>query len=236
MKKRLLSISIILVVTFSNTASANWYQDIIDAIMKEGLISNTLLTGINVQQGAMLTSQQDIERLMKQVNSGLTSNSGWGTYQKHDYQSYGSGANDWSSVMQMTKTGSGAGALGQTLNSLHSQFPIDSNRFNRGISDPNSQKYYSLQSQTVLATRAASQLDYDKIQDQINYQQMLQQQIEKTKDLKSAVDLNNRIEVESNLISLEILRQTALANQQQSITQQANINSAFSNAKFLTKQ
>ena len=31
---------------------------------------------------------------------------------------------------------------------------------------------------------------------------MLQQQIEKTKDLKAAIDLSNRIQVEGNLISL----------------------------------
>jgi len=235
MKRKLITISIMLAATLSTAAHANWYQDIIDAITKQGMISNGFLSGINLQQGEMLTSQQDIEKLMKEVNGGLTSHSGWGAYQSHDYQSYGGSANDWSGVMQMAKSGSGAGALGQTMNSINSQFPIDSNSFNKGISDPNSQKYYSLQSQTVLAARAASQLDYDKIQDQISYQQMLQQQIEKTKDLKSAVDLNNRIQIEANLINLGLLRQSALSNQQHAVSEQANINGALLNSKFLTK-
>ena len=78
-------------------------------------------------------------------------------------------------------------------------------------------------------------MDYNKIQDQIAYQHMLQQQIEKTNDLKAAVDLSSRIQVENNLIKLEILRQSALANQQQAISEQANSQCSVSNANFLTK-
>jgi hypothetical protein len=50
------------------------------------------------------------------------------------------------------------------------------------------------------------------------------------------MDLANRIQVEGNLINLEILRQSALVNQQQAITEQASVMSALSNAKFLTKE
>jgi hypothetical protein len=192
--------------------------------------------GIAHSNEGLLKSSLDIESLMKQVNSNLTGSSGWGTYQSHDYQSYGNSARSWSDVMKLSDSGGGSGALGQTVNSIANQFPIDKKSFNKGISDPSSQTYYAMQSSTVLATRAASQLDYDKVQDQIGYQQMLQQQIEKTKDLKSAVDLNNRIQVEANLINLEMLRQSALSNQQHAISEQANINGALSNAKFLTKQ
>ena len=138
------------------------------------------------------------------------------------------------SVMRMAETGRGAGALGETMGGMANQFPADRDTYNRGISDKE-QQYYALKSQTVLAARAASQLDYNKIQDQIAYQQMLQQQIEKTSDLKAAVDLSNRIQVEGNLITLEILRQTALVNQQQAMTDQATVNAALVNAKFLTK-
>jgi hypothetical protein len=192
--------------------------------------------GIQKSNQGLLNSSLDIENLMKQVNSNLSGNSGWGTYQSHDYQSYGNGSHSWSDVMRLADDGGGTGALGQTVNTIANQFPIDKDSFNRGVSNPSSQTYYAVQSKTVLATRAASQLDYDKVQDQISYQQMLQQQIERTKDLKSAVDLNNRIQVEANLINLQMLRQSALANQQNAITEQANINAGLSNAKFLTKQ
>lgn len=186
-------------------------------------------------QREMLKSQHDINSLMNQVNHSLSGTSGWGSYQFHDHQSYGDGAKDWDSVMYMASTGNVSGALGQIMKGLANEFPIDKDNYNRSISEPNSQKYYSLRSQTVLATRAASQLDYSKIQEQIIYQQMLQQQIERTKDLKAAVDLTNRLQVEANLINLEILRQSAIGNQQEAINAQAEINSSLANAKFLTK-
>jgi hypothetical protein len=204
-------------------------------------ISDTLRQVAGIQanllhvQGLSLAAQQDIDNLMQEVNGHMVGNSGWGTYQFKDYQSYGEAARDWSNVMRMAENDQGSGELGGMINTLGSQFPSNPNIFNKGINDADSQKYYALQSQTVLATRAASQLDYNKIQDQIVYQQMLQQQIEKTRDLKAAMDLSNRIQVEGNLINLEILRQVALSNQQQAVTEQATVNAALSNARFLTK-
>ena len=102
--------------------------------------------------------KQNIEKLMKQVNGSVTGHSGWGSYQFHDYQTYGTGAYDWSSVMTMAEHGQGSGALGQTIHGINDQFPADSSIYNRGVSDRNSQKYYAIKSQTVLAVRAASQL------------------------------------------------------------------------------
>jgi Type IV secretion system proteins len=228
---------ILFVAMLLSTASyANWFQDIINAINKQGGITNGILNReLSIQQD-ILTSQESIDSLMQQVNGHMTGNSGWGTYQAHDYQSYGESARDWSSVMHMAENGSGSGALGQEIGGVANQFPINKNVFNHGTPDATSQNYYAIKAQTILAARAASQLDYNKIQDQITYQQMLQQQIEKTKDLKAAIDLSNRIQVEGNLITLEILRQSALANQQQAITEQATLNSALANARFLTKE
>lgn len=236
MKQKILLGVVLISMLISTATYANWLKDIFDAINKQGGITNYWLDSINSQQRALLASQQDIENLMDQVNKGLTSHSGWGTYQSHDYQSYGEGSNTWSDVMNMINEGHvGKGSLNQSINSLANQFPIDNMLFNKGVADAVNQKFYAVQSKTVLAIRAASQLEYDKIHEQIAYQRMLQQQIENTRDLKSAVDLNNRIQIESNLISLEILRQSAIANQQRSIADQATINGALSNAKFLTK-
>lgn len=238
MKKTILLTAGILVIFVTSCVHANWLEDIFKSSLRiEGLQGQLLnyegqILGV---QRDILSSQKDIDRLMQQVNDHLTGHAGWGSYQSHDYQSYGGNASDWSNVIQMADFGSGAGALGQTINLISKQFPIDKTNYNRGIMDERSQRYYALNSQTVLATRAASQLDYNKIQDQIAYQRMLQEQIEKTKDLKGAVDLSSRIQVEGNLIQLEILRQAALINQQQAITEQASVNAALANAKFLTK-
>lgn len=186
-------------------------------------------------QRELVDSQRDINRLMDQMNRNLSGHSGWGSFQFHDHQSYGDDAKDWGGVMYMASSGNGSGALGQIINGIASEFPIDTNQYSNGINDTASQKYYALRSQTVLAARAASQLDYSKIQEQIFYQHMLQQQIERTNDLKGAVDLSNRLQVEANLISLEILRQSAIGTQQQAIISQAEINTSLANAKFLSK-
>lgn len=238
MRTRLVSSLGFLMIFLTPCAQANWLED----IFKSALRMEGLQTGMLDDQGQMLnvqkkilSSQKDIDSLMKQVNGHLTSHSGWGSYQSHDYQSYGGSAHDWSNVMRMADAGHGDGALGQTMNQVASQFPADRSAYNRGVSDIRSQHYYALKSQTVLAARAASQLDYNKIQEQITYQQMLQKQIEKTNDLKAAVDLSSRIQVEGNLINLEILRQAALTNQQQAIADQSTVNAALANAKFLTK-
>lgn len=225
-------------VMMSCSAEANWFADIVNRIEQTNAINTNILASqmqsLGVQQD-MLTSQQNIEGLMKQVHESVIGNYGWGNYQFHDYQSYGDHARDWNSVMHMAEGGHGDGALGEMMNDISNQFPSDRGSYNRSVSDANSQKYYALKSQTILAARAASELDYNKIQDQINYQQMLQQQIERVNDLKGAVDLNNRIQVEGNLINLEILRQVALLNQQQAISDQATVNTALTNARFLTK-
>lgn len=235
MKLKLKVILVISLFAVSGTSYANWFADIIRVMQQTSAITNGQLSNINASQGEMLASSQNIEELMKQVNGNLQGHSGWGTYQFHDYQSYGDDANNWTDVMSMAQHGGGSGALGGEMQGISSQMPFDTHVFNQGVSDPYTQNYYALKSQTVLAARASSQLDYNKIQEQIRYQQMLQQQIEKTKDLKAAVDLSNRIQVEGNLISLEVLRQSALTNQQQAVSEQAGVVGALSNARFLTK-
>jgi hypothetical protein len=234
MSKKLILLAAIF--SLSTSCHANWYQDIINAIVKQSGITNGILTNELTLQQDMLRSQKELQKLMEQMNGHMTGHSGYGTYQFHDYQSYGLGANDWSGVVNMAKNGRGDGALGGMIGSVARDFPLDSRAYNRGIGNPNSQRYYAIKSQTTMAARAASELDYNKIQQQIAYQQVLMQQIENTRDIKAAMDLANRIQVEGNLINLEILRQSALVNQQQAITEQASVMSALSNAKFLTKQ
>jgi len=186
-------------------------------------------------QNDILRSQKDIQGLMKQVNDSLKGNNNYGKMDTHDYATYGNSAKDWSSVLEMSKNGYGDGALGKNINNVSNQFPVNQAVFNKGISHPTQQKYYALQAQTILAARATSQLDYDKIEDQIAYQQMLLKKVDETDDLKAATDLSNRIQIESNLISLQILRQSALSNQQQAVTAQSSVNSSLAHAKFLSK-
>ena len=64
------------------------------------------------------------------------------------------------------------------------EFPSETATYNRGVSNPSAKRYYATKSQTTIAARAASELDYNKIQKQIGYQQLLMEQIEKTKEKK----------------------------------------------------
>ena len=232
MRKKISTLALLILLTVYMPASyANWFGHLIDLIKKSNQINKDMFN----REGKILQVEEDIDSLTRQMNSHMIGNSGWGTYQFHDYQSYGSGAHDWAQVMNMAESGRGGGELGNMISGLSRDFPSDRQAYNRGVSGIGNQRYYAMKTQTILAARAASQLDYNKIQDQINYQQMLQMQIEKTKNLKAAIDLSNRIQVEGNLINLEILRQTALANQQQAVSDQGAVNSALFNAKFLTK-
>ncbi len=232
-KKRFIRFFLTVGILFTHAAYANWFQDIINAINAQGNITNSFLNAINSQQGAMLTAEQDIDSVMKEVKGYLTGNSGWGTYNLRDYQSYGTGADNWSKVLEMAARNGGTGDLGQIISKITNQFPVDLNVINKVITDSNSRAYYAAEAQTLIATRAASELDFDRVQEQIAYQKMLQGQIEKTKDIKSAMDLSNRIQVEGNLIQLALLRQLAMTNQQQALTSQAAMNAALINANFL---
>jgi hypothetical protein len=233
MKRKILLTAVLL--SMSTASYANWFRDIWEAIIKYGATTNILLGKELTLQEEMLDNEKEMQRLMGKINSSVTGHSGYGTYQYQDHTSYGAGAKDWSSVISMADHGRGDAALGDMMASIRRDFPSDVEAYKQGVSRPESQRYFATKSQTTLAARAASELDYNKIQQQIAYQQMLMQQIEKTKDIKGAMDLANRIQVEGNLINLEILRQSALVNQQQTITEQASVRSALSNAKFLTK-
>lgn len=225
-----------LLLSFSTSSYANWFQDLLDCMTKQADISHGLMNNEISLERDILTTDNEMKKLLDQIDSNMTGHSGYGNYQFHDYQSYGSDAKDWSTLMVMADRGHGGGELGQIMRSVSREFPSDRYSYNRGVSDPQVQRYYAVKSKTMLAARAASQLDYNKIQDQIAYQQMLLKQVEKTKDLKAAMDLSNRIQVEGNLIHLEILRQSAFINQQQAMAEQGSVISALSNAKFLTKK
>lgn len=234
MKRRWLLL--VVIFSFSSACYANWYQDIINAITKQAGITNGILSNELTLQQDMARNTKEMQHLMEQLNRSTTGHSGYGSYQFHDYQSYGPGAKDWSSVINMAERGRGEGALGEMMSAITRDFPSDSVTYNRGVSNLGAQRYYATKSQTTIAARAASELDYNKIQQQISYQHLLMEQIEKTKDIKAAMDLANRIQLEGNLINLEILRQSALINQQQAITEQASVMGALSNAKFLIKK
>ncbi len=203
----------------SQTATADVFSDILNELESQTNLQQQISQYTNVLPNMNTVLQNQYSALYQ--NNG---HDGYGNlFFNNALQSWGTNTSSWSSVLQSYQQG-GTG-LGQIAQQLNDQFPIQSSN----IINPNAQsinaQYYTLEAQTALASRAASQLDYNNIQNQINYMQQLQQQIDKTPDIKGALDLQNRIAVENNLIQLEVLRLTALSNQQQAVKAQGESNS-----------
>jgi hypothetical protein len=177
--------------------------------------------------------QNTIQGLTHQIQDAVSGQSAWAHWQFTDYQSWGENTDHWGSVLSMAGNGANNSQLGQTLRSLAEEFPVATELYNSVNPNKLDQKYYALKAKTALAARAASQLSYDKIQEQINYANQLRQQIGTTASLKQSVDLESRLTLENNLIQLEMLRQLALINQQHAIDAQEEVNDAVQNAHFL---
>lgn len=180
--------------------------------------------------------QDTIQRLNRQIQEAVSGQSEWGHWQYTDYSSWGENTDHWNDVLNMAANGGNNSQLGRTLRSLAREFPVDTALYNRVNPNNTDQKFYALKSKTALAARAASQLSYDKIQEQINYTSQLRQQIGTTTTLKQSLDLQNRLTIENNLIQLETLRQLALINQQHAIDSQAEVNNSIQNSRFLNKK
>lgn len=223
--KRLTKVIFMSLLMLPLTAQADWDLGEIINILAE--INGVKLKGIDEKNAQTIAEIKNMQNLLK-------GNSGFGAKDYVDYQSWGKGAEDWGSALNVYNTGSGTlGNLAKKLNSdPDNGFPINPNL--KTFNPKDAQDRYSLlQAKTALASRAASQLAFDKIQDQITYHQKnLQPKIDTTQNLKSAVDLQNRLLFENNMIQLEMLRMAALSNQQQAIQTQSEVNHTVINKSF----
>lgn len=207
-----------LMVTFS--ANADVFSDILNQLEKQTDFQDNIQ---HVTDQLPDWEQQTIHQLMNTAGLDMSTQD----YNPH-LQSWGSKMDQWRSVLTAYQQDN-EGLSGIAKN-LHEEFPIQPNSV--ANPDPNSidAKYYDLASKTALATRAASQYDYDNIQKQMTYLHNLLSLIPKTKTVKDAMDLQNRIQIEGSLIQLEVLRLSALNNQQQAIQAQGEVNAIVNNA------
>jgi len=204
---------------FTAKADVDWLM-LIELIKQTGLQQQ--LQGISNK--TMGFSEKTLQQLV---------NTAGADYANRNYnptlQSWGTGTDNWKNVVNLYQQG-GSG-LGAVASQLNRDFPIQpASMIHNDPSSP-AAKYYTLQAETALAARAASQLDYDNIKKQIEYMHQLHDMIGQTKTVKDAVDLQNRLQVEGNLIQLEVLRLAALSNQQQAVTTQGGINAVINNVK-----
>jgi hypothetical protein len=145
-------------------------------------------------------------------------------------ETWGNDIESWEDVIETYERGNVEGALGKAARQMEEQFPIDTALV--AEKDPKGAEYYQVHAETALAVRATSQIEFDQIEDNIEYQQAMLQKIDSTPNLKAAVDLLGRLQAESNLIQLRILRMMAINSQQQSIESQGYANAALERIEF----
>lgn len=165
---------------------------------------------------------------MKEQYQSITGNYGWGNWknslsnlkQDHEWA-----ASDWKSALSGM-----SGGNSQRYQQLLSQYKknhlvMSSTKYAKG-SDSNLSKSYQNQVQTNQASATTATYEFNDINNHLKTLYSLGQQIENAKknnDLKSAVDLNSRIELEIAYISIEELRMQTLLNQQTAQVQSSKI-------------
>lgn len=186
-------------------------------------------------QYSMMTNQY---QQMKEQYSSITGNYGWGNWQnsQRDLTDHEWAAGDWHSALAGMAGGNPA-RYQQLLNQYKQSHPtLDQNTYQQGT-DKGLAANYQQQVQTNQASHTTATYEFNDINKHLQTLYQLGQQIEnasKNKDLKSAVDLNSRIELEVAYISTEELRMQTLLNQQMAEQQSSQI--AMENEKAIYNQ
>ena len=200
--------------------------------------------GVNLEQ---LETQKDqtsqlqrsydmYEKQLKKLeenNKAITGKTGYGL---KDFQTYNNTWLDDRSNMNnlLDAYSAGNGLVGGIAKNREREFPIDLDVINKSKLNKQDIDYYKLSAKTALSTRAASEAEFNRIEQKIRDQEKLQKEINNTENLKSSVDLLARIQAENNKISLESLRMLSVLTQQSAISEQAQVNARVQNAKFLS--
>lgn len=203
-------------------------------MLSKPVFADTIGDIFNLLANNMYPLEQTIDSDIRDITKNMIGNYNMGNSGfDPNMQSWGNDTQDWNGVLNVAQNSGSSSDYGQMVKQLSGQYPINTDIIKQTNPNVMDQSFYQLKAQTALAGRAASELDYNNIQKQINYQQSLQQKIDTTTDIKAAMDLQNRLQVEGNLINLELLRQLSLLSQQKSLDAQQQVNSAIKNAQFL---
>jgi len=188
------------------------------------IISNIYGVNLHLED---LNNKQYAE--LMNVASGLTGTHNYGSlFDNSDQFDWGDNTDNWQDILALYQNGSG-GELGAVSRDLARQFPISDKL---GSSNPTEDAYYRLQAETSLASRSSSQLAFKQISKEAKVVDHLQNEIDRAKDNKSAVDLNNRLISEQNKLSIQQAKLLALLVQQQAVAAQQQANRAKEDAEF----
>lgn len=231
--KRKLAIVFTLTFLLPLTAQANWLEDIFKVSKQiyqvnfdiDGIAKSQLDETIKIKKSNEFQLDE-----MKRIAGGLIGTHQYGSqYYDPEQLSWGEGSSNWQSVLALSHTGGGSGALGSAMKQLGRDFPI-----NHDLNSPNEteNKYYQLQAQTALASRASAQTAFDQLNNEDQTMKQLHNLIDTTKDNKSAVDLNNRLVAENTMVNIQQAKLLAVLVHQIAMDSQEKANRAAENAAF----
>lgn len=227
MKKLFLfSVGITMLSAISTTSFALPVEDFgewIRTVQVSSQLENQMST--LVQQYQTLKDQY---HQMQQQYQATTGNYGWGNWNNSEsilQQQREWAAPDWASALKGMAGGNPARyqELLQEYQSDHATLSTDT--FQKGT-DPNLAASYQNEVQTNQASATTSTYEFNEINDHLQTLYQLGQQIEDTQkngDLKAAMDLNSRVQLEVGFLSAEAVRMETIVNQQMAETEATRI-------------
>jgi len=170
---------------------------------------------------------QQLDQLKSQYNA-VTGNYGWGNWNNslNDLQQGREfTAPDWQSALQ-GMSGGNPERYQQLLDQYKQEHvAMNPTDYAKGTDD-NLSKSYQNEVQTNQASATTSTYEFNDINKHLQTLYQLGQQIEdakKNNDLKAAMDLNSRVQLEVGYVAVEELRMQTVLNQQMAQTQSAKI-------------
>lgn len=191
----------------------------------------------NIKEVTQLKHQYDTMQnqysQMKQQYSSITGNYGWGNWQNgsSDLSQREWAPGDWHSALQ-GMSGGNPGRYQELLSQYkQSHQTMSKDQFAKG-SDQNLATSYKNQVQTNQASSVSATYEFNDINKHLQNLQQLGKQIETAKNLKSAMDLNSRVQLEVAYISIEELRMQTVLNQQMAQSEASKITQENEAAQF----
>ena len=179
-----------------------------------------------------ITLKKQYTQMHQQYNS-ITGNYGWGNWQNgsSDLTQREWAPGDWHSALQGMSGGNPGRYDELVAEYKKSHQNMGSDQFAKG-SDHALTASYKNQVQTNQASSVSATYEFNDINTHLKTLQQLGKQIETAKNLKSAMDLNSRIQLEVAYVSIEELRMQTVLNQQMAQSQASKIAQENEAAQF----
>ena len=173
-------------------------------------------------------SLQNQYHQLKTQYQAITGNYGWGSFENtfDDLQQEREwSAADWQSTLQGMAGGNPARYQQLLAQYQQANATLDPNTYAKGTDD-NLATSYTNQVKTNQASATQASYEFGDINNHLNSLYKLGQEIEnaqKNNDMKSAIDLNSRIQLEVGYIAVEELRMQSVLNEQTASVQATQI-------------